>query len=264
MKITIFTCNQPRHNYLINLFSKVADELFVVQESYTIFPGENKGLYKKNKIVKNYFKSVKNAENKIFKNSIIENNSKSIKILPLSFGDLNNCSFNILKNFLKSELYIVFGCSFIKGKLASFLIKKKAINIHIGVAPYYRGTDCNFWALYDGNSDLVGATVHYLSKKLDGGKIIFHALSEYNKNPFLYSMSTVKSAFYGIKKHLKNNNKKSKGLSQEQKKLIRYSRRKDFNNNAIKNFFKFKIKNKKKIFKNFKSPYILKKSEYFK
>jgi len=170
----------------------------------------------------------------------------------------------VAKNFLKSDIYIVFGCSFIKGKLANFLIEKKALNIHIGVAPFYRGTDCNFWALLDKNSDLVGATIHYLSKKLDGGKILFHALSEHNEDPFLYSMSTVKSAFFAITKYIKENKKKIKTYPQNKKDLVRYSRRADFNNKSIQSFFKSKIQRKDKISGNFKNPFILKKTQYFK
>ena len=33
----------------------------------------------------------------------------------------------------------------------------------MGVSPYYRGCDCNFWALYDNNPHLVGATIHICS-----------------------------------------------------------------------------------------------------
>ena len=36
MKITLFTSNKNRHNYLINLLSEVCDQLFVVQECGTI------------------------------------------------------------------------------------------------------------------------------------------------------------------------------------------------------------------------------------
>ena len=60
-------------------------------------------------------------------------------------GDLNYLNLNNLKKFLSSDIYIVFGSSYIKGKLVDFLIKK-AINIHMGVSPYW-GCDCNFWAL---------------------------------------------------------------------------------------------------------------------
>ena len=39
MKITVFTRNQSRHNYLVNLLSKVSDELFVIQENVIISSG---------------------------------------------------------------------------------------------------------------------------------------------------------------------------------------------------------------------------------
>ena len=64
-----------------------------------------------------------------------------------------------------------------------------------------RGTDCNFWALYDGNFDKVGATIHLLSSKLDGGKIIEHAYpNKKYKDPFDYSMSVTKDV---VKKLIK-------------------------------------------------------------
>ena len=43
MKITLFTANQFRHNYLINLLSGVSKELYVVQENDTLYPGEVQG-----------------------------------------------------------------------------------------------------------------------------------------------------------------------------------------------------------------------------
>ena len=39
MKITLFTSNNIRHNYLINLLSEFSEELNVIQECGTIFPG---------------------------------------------------------------------------------------------------------------------------------------------------------------------------------------------------------------------------------
>ena len=73
----------------------------------------------------------------------------------------------------------------------------------MGISPYYRGTDCNFWAMYDNNPHLVGSTIHLLTKGLDSGPILYHALSKLKtSNPFEYTMSTVKSAFHSLKKKL--------------------------------------------------------------
>ena len=172
MKITLFTKNRNRHNYLINLLSEISSELFVIQESVTIFPGIIPGHYKASPIMKKYFENVNNAQSQLFGNSYVNNKKKNIKILPMLLGDLNQCSMNLLSDFLKSDVYVVFVSSYIKGELVDFLVKQKAINIHAGVSPYYRGTDCNFWALYDDNTHLVGTTIHLLSKGLDSGPML--------------------------------------------------------------------------------------------
>ena len=58
MRVTLFTSNNSRHNYFINLLSEISDELFVVQECGTIFPGEIPGHYPKSDIMKKYFEKV--------------------------------------------------------------------------------------------------------------------------------------------------------------------------------------------------------------
>ncbi len=261
MRITLFTSNNSRHNYLVNLLSKFAKKLFVVQESKTIFQGITPGNYPVSKISRKYFKNVNLAQRKIFGDAFIDNSKKNISILPLVFGDLNKCNLKLLSKFLKSDLYIVFGSSYIKGDLVNFLVKKKAINIHMGVSPYYRGTDCNFWALYDDNPHLAGSTIHLLSKGLDSGPILFHALSKIGKkNPYEYTMSTVKSAFIAITKRIKDKSiLKIKPIKQDKRKEVRYSKKKDFNDNILKKYFSKKIKVNLKKFNHslYKNPYFL-------
>ena len=265
MKITLFTSNHRRHNYFINLLSKYCDKLFVIQESTTLFVGKNKDLYKKDALVEKYFKKVKKAEKKIFDSKYINIKKNNISLLPIRYGDLNNMSLKYLKHFLNSDIYIIFGSSFIKGNLLRFLSKKKAVNIHMGISPFYKGADCNFWAMYDGNFDMVGATIHRLSKKLDAGDILFHANSEKHKNLFLYSMSTVKAAFYGIIKNIiKDKDKEHIPQKQIHKKTIRITKRKDFTSKVIKEFYKKKIKfnNEKNNF--LLNKFILKRKDFFK
>jgi hypothetical protein len=251
MKITLFTANKSRHNYLINLLSNISDELFVVQECVTIFPGVVPGRYPASEIMKNYFEKVNQAQLKLFGNPYVNNSSKNIKLLPISSGDINSCSLDLLSDFLKSDIYIVFGGSYIKGELADYLVKQKAINIHMGVSPYYRGADCNFWALYDNNPHLVGATIQLLSKGLDSGPMLYHAMSNLRSNPFEYTMSTVKSAFHSITERIKDNSiLQIKPEVQNKKQEIRYSKRVDFNEEVIKSFFNKEINLKCKEFDN--------------
>jgi hypothetical protein len=260
MKITLFTSNKNRHNYLINLLSTISDELFVVQECGTIFPGIIPGHYPTSPIMKKYFENVNIAQSKLFGSSFINNSKKNIKILPMLSGDLNKCPMDLLLDFLKSDVYIVFGSSYIKGELVDFLIEQRAINIHAGVSPYYRGTDCNFWALYDSNPHLTGATIHLLSKGLDSGSILYHAMSNIKTNPFEYTMSTVKSAFHSIAERIKDDSIfKINPIVQNKNKEIRYSRKNEFNEEIVKEYFKKEINLNNKKFDNslLKEPFFL-------
>ena len=261
MKVTLFTSNNHRHNYLINLLSNICDELWVVQECKTLFPGKNANRYSKSKIIESYFNYVKEAENKIFRKEYVNKNSKNIKILPILFGEINNLSLSYLDNFLKSDIYVVFGSSYIKGSLIDFLISQKAINIHAGVSPYYRGTDCNFWALYDDNPHLVGTTIHLLSKGLDSGPMLYHAMSNLKSNPFEYTMSTVKSAFHSIAERIKDGSIFTiKPIFQDKIKEVRYSKKSEFSEEVVKEYFEKKIDLNSKKFDNslLKEPFFLK------
>ncbi len=243
MKITLFTSNNHRHNYLINLLSNFCSRLFVVQECKTLFV--NNSIEKKNqdkKIMEKYFINVLEAQNKIFKENLVNRNKEKVKKFEIKNGELNHLSLSYLDEYLRSDIYIIFGSSYIKGELLEFLIKQKAINIHAGVSPYYRGTDCNFWALFDGNPHLVGSTIHLLSKGLDNGPMLYHAMSTLKTTPFEYTMSAVKSAFHSIAERIKDGSLFSiEPISQDKEKQVRYSKKNDFREQVVKEYFEMKI-----------------------
>jgi folate-dependent phosphoribosylglycinamide formyltransferase PurN len=239
MRITLFTSDSLRHNYLINLLSGISDNLFVIQECKS---KEYINTPQQSHLKQKYFKKVENAEKRIFPH-IKTKKINNILFKKIQYGKINELKKLDLNQYLKSDLYIVFGSSFIKGQLVKYLIKKRTINIHAGISPYYRGTDCNFWALYDDNPHLVGATIHLLSEGLDDGPILFHALSSYKKSPNLYTMSTLKSAFVALKKKILNK-EIFRIIETPQNKLIeiRYTQKKDFNDIVLANFLKKKVK----------------------
>jgi len=260
MKVTLFTSNNHRHNYLINLLSNFCDELWVVQECKTLFTEKNDGKYQNKNFIEKYFIKVLEAQNKIFKKEFVNKNNKNIRTLPILNGELNKLPLSYLDDFLKSDIYVVFGSSYIKGELVDFLVKQKAINIHAGVSPYYRGTDCNFWALYDDNPHLVGSTIHLLSKGLDSGPMLYHAMSNLKTNPFEYTMSTVKSAFHSIAEKIKDGSIFTiKPLAQDKVKEVRYSKKSEFSEEIIKEYFEKKIDLNSKKFDNslLKEPFFL-------
>lgn len=236
MKITVFTSNQPRHLNLIRKLSELADECYAVMECNTVFPGEVADFFRKSEVMQSYFAHVIAAEKKIFGDISFIGNAKT---LPIKSGDLNRVPEGVLKAALSSDIYIVFGASYIKGWLVDFLVANKALNIHMGISPYYRGSSCNFWALYDNNPHLVGATVHMLSKGLDSGEMLYHVLptSAGCDNPFEFTMQAVAAAHDSLVHRIKEGNIFSlQPVAQDKTKEVRYTRNRDFTDDIAAEF----------------------------
>ena len=161
MKITVFTSNQPRHLSLIQQLASISTQTFAVMECNTVFPGQVDDFFRKSEVMQQYFGHVMAAEKSLFGDiHFLPSNARTLSIKG---GDLNRLNAETLAPALESDVYIVFGASYIKGWLIDFLVDKKAVNIHMGVSPYYRGSSCNFWALYDHKPEFVGSTVHPVS-----------------------------------------------------------------------------------------------------
>lgn len=74
---------------------------------------------------------------------------------------------------LKPDLICVFGTSLIRGELLG-MGRLGMVNLHGGLSPEYRGADCTFWALYNGQPEQVGCTLHYIDAGIDTGRLIAH------------------------------------------------------------------------------------------
>lgn len=235
MKVTIFTRNGIRHNYLINQLVNEGFEVYVIKE---ISLSQEKECI--SKIIKQYFSYVRKAEERIF------GLNKQIKYIKkeVEYGKLNN-NLEEITPFLESDYFIVFGSSYIKGKLMDILEKKRCINLHMGISPYYRGSACNFWSQYDNNLKYIGGTIHFLSKKLDSGdilKTVFLKKEKYDK--FEVGMIAVKNTIDKLVELLKSK-EIFKIIPYEQNKNleIRYSRIKDFGEKEAAEFIKSYHKN---------------------
>jgi len=74
---------------------------------------------------------------------------------------------------LKPDLICVFGTSLIRGGLLHEG-RLGMVNLHGGLSPEYRGADCTFWALYNGEPEKVGCTLHFINDGIDTGHLIAH------------------------------------------------------------------------------------------
>lgn len=237
MKITLFSSNQPRHINLAKELSNIADTVYFVSEVNTVFPGQVSDFFKKSAIMQEYFNYVIQAERKVFGD--IKFLPSNVRTLALKSNDLNMLSERQLSEALLADVFVVFGASYIKGWLIDFLVERNALNIHMGLSPYYRGSSCNFWALYDGNPAYVGATIHMLSKGLDSGDMLFHCVPKLEKNdsPFDFTMRSVAVAHKGLVGAIESQEIFSMSLiKQDKSKEICYTKNAEFTDAVAKDF----------------------------
>jgi folate-dependent phosphoribosylglycinamide formyltransferase PurN len=86
---------------------------------------------------------------------------------------INHPDVVALARRLQPDLIAVFGTSLIRGEL----LREGRLgiaNLHGGLSPEYRGADCTFWALYNGEPNKVGCTLHWIDAGIDTGGLIAH------------------------------------------------------------------------------------------
>jgi methionyl-tRNA formyltransferase len=89
----------------------------------------------------------------------------------ISKGEINDSSIVNEIIELNPDLIITYGCSIIKPPLIE-AFKKKIINTHLGLSPYYFGSGTNFHCLVNDEFQFEGYTFMYMDKGIDTGDII--------------------------------------------------------------------------------------------
>jgi methionyl-tRNA formyltransferase len=69
-----------------------------------------------------------------------------------------------------ADLGVVCGTNILKESVFK-IPRLGSINLHQGLAPYYRGGPAVFWELFNGESE-VGLTIHFVESKVDSGAIV--------------------------------------------------------------------------------------------
>lgn len=172
-KIVILTGDDLRHNAFIN-FLKYKKNIKILKSFREQSINLKEKLKKKsNKIspkILRHLKNRLNSEKKFFplnkKNKF--NQFKDVKCRKKFFS-----TAKFLKQIdeLKPDLIIVYGTSIIKGKILD-KFKKRIINVHLGLSPYYRGSGTNYFPFVNSEPEYAGATFMYLNKGIDTGAII--------------------------------------------------------------------------------------------
>lgn len=178
VRVTCFTSNQPRHIGLLDALVAAGHKVVaVIEPKSSVLPEAEP--------FRAYWQRVREAEWRTFprqRGAVI-----TAPCVVLRPGDVSRAQFPNTW-IMDADRFVVFSASYITGTLATFLVAQQALNLHVGIAPEYRGSAPNAWAAMDGRHDLVGAQVQRLSTGLDMGDILAEVRPPMGGDPFLRGM----------------------------------------------------------------------------
>jgi len=103
--------------------------------------------------------------------------------IPQTMETISANSEEVYRNLqaLSPDLIVIWGNTIIKPHIIK--TAKRAINLHMGLCPYYRGAIANQYAVIERHPAHIGATIHYAVEKVDAGNILTTITVDTSKPP---------------------------------------------------------------------------------
>jgi folate-dependent phosphoribosylglycinamide formyltransferase PurN len=178
MRIGVLTSVETRHRYFANRLRAEFNVGAVAYEETGYSPAavQSEELTPEEaRIVADHFAERARQEEIFFGDQaapVVE--SESCAVRHVRPGELNSESTLRLLESAGVDTVAVFGTNLIKPPLLGRW-PGRMVNLHLGLSPYYRGTGTNFYPLLNEEPEYVGATIHLLDSRIDGGPILKHA-----------------------------------------------------------------------------------------
>ena len=183
LTVLILCGRSPRHLYVANRLCNAGIPLAIVQETGREWTARNvsralrlANLWSKvSRRVRDRRHDRSREEAKFFFGNEAPSLIRPDLVVEVPY--VNHPKVNALVDRLKPDIVTVFGTGLIRGPLLAGG-RLGIINLHGGLSPHYRGSDCTFWALYNGEPDQVGCTLHFIDPGIDTGNLIAHICPE--------------------------------------------------------------------------------------
>ena len=214
MKLLVFTSNQRRHIALLDALLADHDVTAIIEPKTWILPESG--------VLHDYWRRVRDAETALFPEMFSD-----VPTMAIRPGEASRIAWDY-NELVKVDRFLVFSSSYLTGPLADFLIQQGALNLHVGLAPEYRGSAPNLWAALDGRPDLIGAQVQRLSTGLDAGEILAEVRPPLGGDYFTRSMLAVKLGIEAMVKLLDTPEPWPSIRANDRAQELRYSRHADF------------------------------------
>lgn len=164
----------PVHlNYFVNRVAQDHDLALVIRENSRtnlLKKIMEKGILKSLAIIARHFMQRKKTV-AVYNHVLGELWQQMNDKIPLQTVDnINSPEVVAMLNEIKPDLVIVQGTTLIRNKTLAGI--PLVLNLHWGLSPYYKGSNCTEWAMINTDINNIGFTIHKISSKIDGGDIV--------------------------------------------------------------------------------------------
>jgi len=182
-RVVVLCGGAPRHVYVANRLCRSLDVVAVVQEvGRRVTPAKLAAMAKPEVAVRKIGRWLRdrkryrgNREAAFF---FGDNDPRLDRPELRQFaGHVNDPEVAQLVQRRAPDFVAVFGTSLIRPPLLG-QGRLGMLNLHGGLSPDYRGADCTFWALYNGEPQRVGCTLHFINAGIDTGALVAHVCPE--------------------------------------------------------------------------------------
>ena len=187
-KLVVITGNQLVHTYFLNQLGLHFKLSAVFFESVQ-YPDPPFKSNRERVIWDEFFLSRHKTEQSLLQICEKSHTQSNPTVYTIEKGNLNSDKTLELIKQCSPDQIIIFGTSLLGTKFLD-LYPDQILNLHVGLSQFYRGSSCNFWPIYDLKPQLLGATVHFVSKRIDGGNIVIQDTIDLDKRDSEFVLMT--------------------------------------------------------------------------
>jgi folate-dependent phosphoribosylglycinamide formyltransferase PurN len=169
MRAIVLTSTMRRHTYVANTLAERLEVAGVWREAKSFEPMRYAGSEDDAAVIRRHFEAREASEEAYFADHAAVRAPN--RLVPP--GGCNEAAEIEAMRRASPDVVLVFGTSLLAQPLLD-AFAGRAINIHLGLSPYYRGAGTNFWPLVNGEPEYCGATIHFLDPGVDTGPILAH------------------------------------------------------------------------------------------
>ena len=179
MKVVMICGSHPRHLHVVRKVAEtgcLAGVVLMKRENMILDIPEGMDPLLTD-LYKHHFELRLQMEEKYFNTFDCDALIESLDHLIIEPEELNGPKVEDYLRRLDCDWMISYGPNLIRPNILE-IVHDKAINLHGGLSPYYKGAATMFWPFYFLEPNYVGTTLHYITQKIDGGSIVHQTVPE--------------------------------------------------------------------------------------